>query len=76
MLFKLGDHSDYSILFKQSGKNGKWFWNIRDETGKIRLLPPVFGRKAGFDEYEGALADAREVVDGLGADFGDIEVQQ
>ena len=70
--FGLGDNSDFRIHIFE-GKPGLWHWTIKDETGRIRAIPPVQGERHGFHDYDQAKDDARSFVEGLGADFKDLE---
>ena len=72
-IWGFGDDSDYRLSIHQSERDGRYYWHIEDAGGNVRLLPPMRGRVHGFDEYEHARADAEEVVNGLGADFDDLE---
>ena len=76
-IWGFGDNSDYKLVVKESDhKPGLFHWLIEDETGKPRALPPVRGQDHGFSSYEAAEADAREVVNGLGADFRDLDIEK
>ena len=81
-IFGFGDNSDYSVEVFQSDpkprKNGtipekRWYWKIMDADDQTRLLPPMRGRHSGWADYDAAQADAREVVNGLGGDFRDLD---
>ena len=72
-LFGFGDHSDYKIKVFKSDSKELWHWKIMDEKGVTRLIPPVHGTFHGFGSPDAAEADAREVVEGLGADFKDLD---
>ena len=73
-IWGFGDKSDFKLIIKPSeNKPDLWHWLIEDGTGDIRAIPPVHGTVHGFDSPEAAEADAREVVNGLGADFKDLE---
>ena len=77
--FGFGDDSDYRCRIKQDEK-GRWHWIIEapDNMGsgwKARALPPLAGTPEGFESDEAAIADAREVVNGLGADFKDLDLE-
>ena len=72
--FGFGDNSDFKCRVAADVK-GRWHWIILDATGKARALPPLAGTPEGFESYAAAVADAREVVNGLGADFKDLDVE-
>ena len=77
------DNSDYGVKPivtdpKPNRKTGvkppvRHLWAIVDATGATRLMPPLRGHNYGWGSREDALADAREVVTGLGANFGDLD---
>ena len=77
------DNSDYGVRPivtdpKPNRKTGvkppvRHLWAIVDATGATRLMPPLRGHNYGWGSREAALADAREVVTGLGANFGDLD---
>ena len=74
-IWGFGDNSDFKLVVKASDHKPDLFhWLIEDASGKIRALPPVAGQFHGFSSIEAAEADAREVVNGLGANFDDLEV--
>ena len=74
-IWGFGDNSDFKLIVKESDKKkGLFHWLIEDADGKPRALPPVMGSFHGFSSYEAAEADARALVEGLGADFNDLEV--
>ena len=74
-LFGFGDHSDYQLVVKPSkSRPGLWHWLIKDGAGFLRAMPPVHGKDRGFDTEEAAIEDARQVVNGLGADFKDLDI--
>ena len=68
-----GDDSDFSLHVHQ-GRGDRWYYDIRDAEGTSRLVPTFRGVAHGFDTQEDAIADAREVVEGLGADFSDLDM--
>ena len=78
------DNSDYGVKHivtdpKPNRKTGvkppsRHLWAIVDATGTTRLMPPLRGRNYGWGSREDALADARAVVEGLGANFADLDV--
>ena len=72
--FGFGDNSNYICRIKQDVKK-RWHWIIEDGTGKARALPPLDGTPEGFETDEAAIADAREVVNGIGADFRDLDLE-
>ena len=73
--FGFGDDSDYRLVIKPSENLPHlWHWLIEDGLGTIRAIPPVHGTVHGFDSYEAAEFDAREFVEGLGADFKDLDI--
>ena len=68
------DNSDYGVEIEQSSKDRRWYWILRDGTGKPRAIPTAFGSHHGFETAEACEADARDVVEGLGARFGALDV--
>ena len=72
--FGFGDNSDFKCRIAEDRK-GRWHWIIEDATGKARALPPLAGTPEGFASEEAAIADARGVVNGLGADFRDLDLK-
>ena len=73
--FGFGDNSDFKCRIKEDEKK-RWHWIIEDFYGKARALPPLAGTPEGFESDEAAIADAREVVKGLGADFRDLDITE
>ena len=72
-IFGFGDNSDFKLVVKQD-KGKLWHWFIRDEKGVARAAAALRGNPHGFATEEDAIADAREVVNGLGANFKDLDV--
>ena len=74
-IFGFGDHSNFRLLvFESDHKPGLFHWLIEDHEGKPRAMPTVIGPAHGFDSHEAAYNDAKEVVDGLGADIRDLDL--
>lgn len=74
-IWGFGDNSDFSLEIKQ-GKLGAWHWMLKDGDGKLRALSPIKGKGHGFQTEQAAVDDAREVVNGLGADFKDLDREE
>ena len=73
-IFGFGDNSDYR-LHVHPGHGGRWYWTLLDGLNNVRAVPTFHGGPThGFETYIEARGDAREVIEGLGADFKDLEV--
>ena len=63
----IGSARQYHIALSQA-RNDKWQWHIVHRHGSI-----VTNSAGRWDERQEAIADARLVVEGLGAPFLDVE---
>ena len=70
-VLRWGDNSKFGVIHKQSKKSGRWYWLLADSTGRPRSVMSFGGHK-GFATEEESRADAREVVEGLGARYSDL----
>ena len=70
-VLRWGDNSEYGVIHKQSKKSGRFYWVLADATGRPRALMS-FGGHRGFATEDESRADAREVVEGLGAKYQDL----
>ena len=70
-VLRWGDNSEYGVIHKKSKKSGRWYWILADATGRPRALVS-FGGHRGFATEDESRADAREVVEGLGAKYQDL----
>ena len=71
--FGFGDNSDFKCSI-HSDRLERWHWTIMDAAGKARAIPTLAGTPEGFESADAAVADARELVNGLGADFKDLDL--
>ena len=70
-MLRWGDNSMWGVIHKRSKKSGRYYWIIASETGRPRALMSFGGHK-GFATKDESRADAREVVEGLGAKYQDL----
>ena len=71
-MLRWGDNSKYGVVHKRSENYGRWYRRLVDETGRSRALMSLGGYPAGFATEDESRADAREVVEGLGAQYQDL----
>ena len=71
-VLRWGDNSKYGVIHKRSKKNRLWYWILADETGDARANMSFGHRNRGFETEEESRADAKEVVEGLGAKYHDL----
>lgn len=80
------DRSDFGVRVRR-GEDGLWRWQLvsprpelnhkpdpaNDLDWIVRALPPV---RDAHESHGAAYRDARDVVEGLGADFRDLTAQE
>ena len=70
-VLRWGDNSEYGVIHRKSKKSGRYYWVLAMATGRARAVMSFGGHK-GFATEEESRADAREVIEGLGAQYSDL----
>ena len=65
------DRSDDRLRIRK-GADNLWRWQIANEDGDVIAIPVV---RDAHTSFEDAYADAKNFLDGLGADYRDLTLE-